>query len=1266
MINNNIGDKRMKKLFFTACVVLAIVSVAIAPYISRIVDNREAGHISGGNYQGIMPFSGDGSLGNPFMISDGAAFRDLLVTHAATPQRAFTLTSNIDLSDINWAPIPFFAAGSIIDGNGFTINGLTITTGAASRGMFVNFHGTIRNVNFTQVSVQGQLGGSTMGTAVGVIAGQISGYLGTNEILFENVRLQTGNIGLDILPTAQSGGFIGAISATGTSVTNRAKVTIRNSYNRLQFMRGGNSSGGLIGIVGNLNGATLNGNLDVLIENSFHEGNIHTTNNCLGGLIGTFWHTTNVTAEIRNSFAVGTYRAEGTFAGGIVGILYTNAQLTLRNVFAIGSISSSMGPNGGLLGGVGWAGNGNNFRAYNSFFSSTLFTGNIAGSGQIAANVITSGSRTTAYMHGEYLIGGISFLDLINDGSDNFVQDIGSHPRLRVFTERVFFTFNANGGEFSPSVYTIEHNRDYELAFVGSEIPEPSRFAHTFGGWQTLSNGGELFPSLVNIPTNTSRTLYARWNRIMFNVEATETGGQSIHFFNAVDPHPISHYSIYQRGFIQTYLPSDDGNTFFIGFEVLIPGTTTWESLGDGRRFLTGNALEHRLDLWTLEDGYIMDEDFIRDFVNTDNNTINFRAIFVTQPPMQVTFEAHTGQSGFGQIRVDGVPRPFGSVVPFAQDHATPISIEITPNRHRTLVAFQRSLDNGITWITVPTSVVGGVHIASYIPSHNLRLRVEFGVQNYSMRVMANHTGASAGVSNTAWQNVSIGGSFAGTTINSIQGYRLISDFAGNVRIWNRLANTYEYFSAINGNVNFNNMDTYFLDRFLHNGQITVYAVFVRQFAVTANVNDLNLGSLVFTVIDRYGATTHPSALNTYDEGTTVIIGIIPTGAARIDSIVGHFAHELNTQGNIITINLISNRNITVNFAIADYFVEVWAMDADDNDIDPSIITTFVSDAGPLNENDTIVDITVTYDSDAFQFQGWYAVVAGDFRSLNAFTDFSDNSIRNLLINEAFISGFADGNDFFFVARFAQIHAVVFDIAGFGVAGQGFFTAQVVVLENGLWVPQGAPIATEGVHPFPQGTRLLITAIPVSQFFALQSIDGLNLDEIIQDNSVIIVVDGFRSFFITFIERRFAITPVFDLGMGTATVNAASVAVGDIVTISFQPTTAFQIRAFRLNGVIVNRTGNVAMITITEAWLAANYQNGIVRFNVEITTVMNQFFVWGLITAAIIVPLLVILLILVMRSNQRKKVAYNELMEKRKQHGIMHGQVDQLKKIRGE
>ena len=122
---------------------------------------------------------GDGSTGNPYLVSNCSMLQDMSNDTTAS----YKLTTNIDCSDtVNWnGGQGFLPVGDMsnhftgsFDGNSKVINGLTINRNQSWVGLFgvLDEQGTVHDVTLSNVNITG--GYYDVGALVGVAAGTIS------------------------------------------------------------------------------------------------------------------------------------------------------------------------------------------------------------------------------------------------------------------------------------------------------------------------------------------------------------------------------------------------------------------------------------------------------------------------------------------------------------------------------------------------------------------------------------------------------------------------------------------------------------------------------------------------------------------------------------------------------------------------------------------------------------------------------------------------------------------------------------------------------------------------------------------------------------------------------------------------------------------------------------------------------------------------------------------------------------------------------------
>jgi hypothetical protein len=321
---------------------------------------------------------GAGSEDNPFQIATAA---DLERITSYGECRALGLhykqTADITLTNSSWHPIGDGGStsfGGTFDGDGKSISGLrAISAGDAplsyNRGLFGTTDGaTLRNIRLINVNVTGEayigglvgnaestliencsvsgiVGSSTADPSAGIIVADhsVGGVVGwaTNSVIRRTTSTATVSMKVDSPETISVAAFTGGI--VGQSMN-----TIIEDSSASGIVTGSTFVGGIVGallrgsVVGSTSSATVTGVGSVgglvghadVVESGGVEGPItvtrsHATGDVtahrnVGGLIGSVYGHRSHASSISESSATGSVnlRAEGTFAGGLIGDLY--------------------------------------------------------------------------------------------------------------------------------------------------------------------------------------------------------------------------------------------------------------------------------------------------------------------------------------------------------------------------------------------------------------------------------------------------------------------------------------------------------------------------------------------------------------------------------------------------------------------------------------------------------------------------------------------------------------------------------------------------------------------------------------------------------------------------------------------------------------------------------------------------------------------------------------------------------------------------------
>ena len=201
---------------------------------------------------------------------------------ANAPSKTYIVVEDIDMQGIVWNPFNFSGE---LNGNGFKIKNLSISSSSGNLGMFLQLSGTVKNLVFENVEIAST---SYNSVNIGAVSASLTGTV-------ENVEIRSGKLTSDI---ADIGGIVGYMSAGSIkNCTNRAEIDGNKA----------DTTGTSGGIVGWFIGGT--------VENCKNYGNIigkHNTAGIVGGI------SKSANACIKESINYGTVNGK-IYTGGIIG-----------------------------------------------------------------------------------------------------------------------------------------------------------------------------------------------------------------------------------------------------------------------------------------------------------------------------------------------------------------------------------------------------------------------------------------------------------------------------------------------------------------------------------------------------------------------------------------------------------------------------------------------------------------------------------------------------------------------------------------------------------------------------------------------------------------------------------------------------------------------------------------------------------------------------------------------------------------------------------
>lgn len=305
---------------------------------------------------------GDGSLANPFQISNSTQLENIAFFINEPEVIYYIQTSNIDLggSSTPWTPIPF--AGQY-NGNGYTISNLYVNNTSAAALFTILSSGSsisnviLSNVNLTSTGSIGalvaQMSGGTISncSASGTInsspnTSSVGGIVG--EMDGGTITSCSSSINISITPTTLAGfssigGLIGQMCADSSITLSSSSTTgnISSSSGRIGGATAEINIGNLIGVISDCNSAS------VTITNSYATGNqthaMHVQGNgagiLIGGLIG---YSASKDANFSGLFTVGTLSIVSTntatiWMGGLMG--YWDGVGSIANSYTMSTLS---------------------------------------------------------------------------------------------------------------------------------------------------------------------------------------------------------------------------------------------------------------------------------------------------------------------------------------------------------------------------------------------------------------------------------------------------------------------------------------------------------------------------------------------------------------------------------------------------------------------------------------------------------------------------------------------------------------------------------------------------------------------------------------------------------------------------------------------------------------------------------------------------------------------------------------------------------------
>ena len=306
-----------------------------------------------------------------------------------------TLNTNVSLPD-NWPAHVNYKAQ--FDGQDHIISGLNMTDDDPQIGMFGQLEGTVKNVKFDSVTIDGE---NNVGTIVGenrgtidnchILSGTVSGSITVGGITGTN----TGTISNSSVNCTVTGSrSVGGITADNGS--NGLTGTIRNCTFSGSLTGNGNMVGGIAAQnVGTVSDCTNNASI-----NCTNNGSVQAAGPAVGGIAG---QNTGTVSSCNNTASVtvtGSYYGRG----GIVGA----NQNSILNCTNSGSVTSEGWSIGGIAGNNGLGASISGCTSYGNVQGTGKDGYNVGGIAGMNGGTITNSSFQNSTVQGSRYIGGVA------------------------------------------------------------------------------------------------------------------------------------------------------------------------------------------------------------------------------------------------------------------------------------------------------------------------------------------------------------------------------------------------------------------------------------------------------------------------------------------------------------------------------------------------------------------------------------------------------------------------------------------------------------------------------------------------------------------------------------------------------------------------------------------------------------------------------------------------------------------------------------------
>lgn len=1107
--------------------------------------------------------------------------------------------------------------------------------------------------------------------------GDIQEYDGVNPIGYAYYGGLVGKGHVEVIDCFNTGHIYNVTSSKDYATGGLVGYALSSSVHKISMFIRSYNTGNVSGItfVGGIFGTT-NG-YNVYVSECYNSGNIYGKGERVGGIAGAMYvnaegasfiyeetdasgntiATYNATNQsvIINSYNTGNVTALTRYCGGLVGYLcfqnsvnaLNDTIITIDHSYSSATITCAGAGTGGIIGYIVYGGSNTKLQTLNLNYvyyeGSSL---NIYGSrtsyseGKTFYNIVQSDSLTYSEMRtaSDFIGWDFSASSIWTIWVNESVNE--GRPFLKTLSNEkpATISFDSTGGTLISIIIT-----DTIGNFVNiSHIADPERIGYTFKHWITVD--GIVITDKENVELIwEDMVLYAVWTPIQYTIIKAGDNSFKIYDGSGSEQSYITMGENFRFEAAATTIIDENRELTFAGWKIWNYEENRWDNI-------LGNNILYLISL--------VNEDFILNYTSSENITI--QAIYSVS--YLVTFNVLNSE--YATILINGSQFVISNNKILFSEDASEIRLTITPIEHYTV---KRILVDGIQ-----TELL--VFDASNITS----ISIEIEATTYFIKIEAIDSDSKE-IDNPAALfdgykdefEIQIGDSF----IDKIRVIMPSDEFRFlGYSLFNKQTFKDQAYSSLDGSFNVNLIDEDFLSKYLntYTGEIVITAAFIEQFYVYIDTpfEMKDRGTLII-VLETQGQTYSPISVDGYFDKNTKI-SVRSVGKSTY-SPAGFYINDVYFDL-VEDIDLKSDMEIIANFKVTTYSILFKVVDSyntvipgeeigfkvlKDGESDP-----IVSDGKGLSINDRIVNISRNdLDDYDYEFTGWFYVLDGEPVRFTLYgTDIPD---KQIVINSSLIRDWGSNNQVIIYARYIKLYELTLNQ---NESGSSSFT-----LEKST---NGIDYSSDGIDynnlKFTIETKIRIIVDP-SDYFDFKRFEGINYSEQTTNKLIAeIYMIGTRNITLEFEAIPFDIIDSANLNnaKGSLIIEQDSLKCGDVIVLTFNVKSGYQISSWTINGDNVKTlsnaklNGNIVLLTITEDWLIDNWTADGIKLNSVVKTTMNQSYLAILLTAGIGIPTLLAVAIVLFTINRKRNIKIKAMISESKRAEIRLNEANYIESLR--